>query len=319
MKSEKPLVSICVPTFNNEKYIRQCLDSILVQSYKNLEIIVSDNASTDGTAAILQEYADKHKIRLYLNKINIGAGANFNKLISIATGEYIAIYHSDDIYEKTIVEESVELISQDEEIGLVGTMGSAVDCNGAYLYPFELPDQTKCLKKNIYDFEEALMGVLNSRRKKLFFVTPSIMVRSLVYKNVGLFDMPKYQSSCDTELWLRVAKKYKVAILDRKLIKYRIHSEQGSELEMRKNIEVPDIFVVISEYRNYTDNDIVKKKCDSFLDGLIIKAAIKQNLVGKVEKSNDTLAKIKTLKYKLIGIVIWVANKAGLKMKGVIQ
>jgi len=125
--SRKPLVSICMPTCNSEIYLRESLDSIASQTYKNTEVIISDNASTDSTISIINEYVEKYGFKLFINKTNIGAHANFNKLISLAGGEYVAIYHSDDVYEKTIVEESVKVLSEDESIGLVGTMGNIIN------------------------------------------------------------------------------------------------------------------------------------------------------------------------------------------------
>lgn len=104
---EKTKVSICIPTYNSVKFLHLMLDSIVEQTYKNIEVIISDNASTDNTVAFAQEYCDKYKWNFYQNEVNIGAGANFNKLIELTTGDYIAIYHADDVYHPTIVEESI--------------------------------------------------------------------------------------------------------------------------------------------------------------------------------------------------------------------
>src|SRR3990170_7727880 len=110
--NNKSLVSICIPTYNSARYLRQCLDSIASQTYKNVEVIISDNASTDDTVSIINEYMNKYGFKLNINPVNIGACANFNKLISLARGKYIAIYHADDVYEQTIVEESVRVLDE---------------------------------------------------------------------------------------------------------------------------------------------------------------------------------------------------------------
>src|SRR6202012_5975388 len=93
-----PLVSILITSYNREKYIRECLDSVLRQSYTNLEIIVSDNRPTANTVAIVREYLSlDNRIRLYENESNIGQFPNRNKAASYATGKYLKYVDSDDI------------------------------------------------------------------------------------------------------------------------------------------------------------------------------------------------------------------------------
>ena len=106
VNAEKPLVCVCIPTFNSAATIRETLASIVNQSYKHLNIHVVDNDSTDDTLQIVLEFNDP-RIRLYKNKINVGAEGNFNRCIQSATGEYTAIFHADDIYESAMVEKQV--------------------------------------------------------------------------------------------------------------------------------------------------------------------------------------------------------------------
>lgn len=106
----KSLVSVVLCTYNGEKYIAQQLDTILQQSYTNLEIIIVDDASTDSTKSILEQYKSKDgRIKLFFNEINLGYNKNFEKAIGLATAEYIAISDQDDIWElhkiETIIRE----------------------------------------------------------------------------------------------------------------------------------------------------------------------------------------------------------------------
>jgi len=96
--ASKPLISVAIATYNGEKHLRQQLDSILSQSYDNFEIIVSDDRSTDSTQTILDEYRSKHNIQYQVNKKNIGYIKNFETLISLCTGDYIALSDQDDIW-----------------------------------------------------------------------------------------------------------------------------------------------------------------------------------------------------------------------------
>jgi len=93
--SNQPLVSICIPTYNAKKTVVQTVQSILNQTYKNLEIIIVDNASTDNTLDLLQKFKDP-RIKIYKNIKNIGAEKNFSRCIELAKGKYIAIFHADD-------------------------------------------------------------------------------------------------------------------------------------------------------------------------------------------------------------------------------
>lgn len=99
-ESIQPLVSVVLCTYNGDRYIRQQLDSILSQTYSNIELVVSDDASADATIAILEEYTQKDKrIRFFINSKNIGYNKNFEKTIQLATSDLIAISDQDDIWE----------------------------------------------------------------------------------------------------------------------------------------------------------------------------------------------------------------------------
>ncbi len=97
--SKQPLISIAMATYNGEKYLKEQLDSILSQTYSNIEIIICDDYSGDATRSILEEYSQKDKrIKLYFNEKNIGYVKNFEKAISLCSGEFIALSDQDDIW-----------------------------------------------------------------------------------------------------------------------------------------------------------------------------------------------------------------------------
>ncbi|MBS1521298.1 MAG: glycosyltransferase [Bacteroidetes bacterium] len=95
-----PLVSIALCTYNGERFLSKQLDSLLSQSYNNIEIIVTDDCSTDNTWGILQDYADKDaRLKRYKNEHNLGHTLNFEKAIRLCKGEYIALCDQDDVWE----------------------------------------------------------------------------------------------------------------------------------------------------------------------------------------------------------------------------
>jgi glycosyltransferase involved in cell wall biosynthesis len=93
-----PLVSVALATHNGEKFLRQQLNSIYAQTYPNVEVVVSDDRSTDGTVAILEEYRRSHGLAYRVNETNLGYPKNFEKAASLCNGAYIAFSDQDDIF-----------------------------------------------------------------------------------------------------------------------------------------------------------------------------------------------------------------------------
>ena len=114
------LVSIIVPVFNGEPYLRESLDSIFAQTFSPTEVIVMDDASTDGTSNIVSYYGDR--LKYYRQSQNRGIYGNVNDGIALAKGEYIAVYHAYDISFPTIIEREVAFLERYPEAGAVSTV-----------------------------------------------------------------------------------------------------------------------------------------------------------------------------------------------------
>ena len=223
---ENPLVSICIPTYNVEKYIAETLNSLANQSYKNIEIIVSDNASMDRSAEIVQDFAAKDpRIKFLQNKTNIGYVNNINELVDSAASEYIAIYHGDDVYESNIVEKEIRVLLNEKQIGGVFVKHRSFyeDYRGIKISGKYNPINNSGLlsKKDNYflgkreEYFPLLLKYWN------FFICPSFMTRKTVYKESGGFS-DKYPTCEDIDLWLKILRKgYSLAILNEILINYR--------------------------------------------------------------------------------------------------
>lgn len=114
------LVSVLIPVYNRVSLVGDTIDSALNQTYDNIEIIIVDNFSNDGTWELLQDYARKdNRIRIYRNEVNIGPVRNWKRCIDEANGEYAKILWSDDLMEKTFIEKSISLFKKHSEIGFV--------------------------------------------------------------------------------------------------------------------------------------------------------------------------------------------------------
>jgi glycosyltransferase involved in cell wall biosynthesis len=298
MNTNLPLVSICIPTFNNENYIKKCLDSIVNQTYSNIEVIINDNFSTDETWGIVQKYSNLNNWTCCRNKENIGAFENFNKLISKAKGDYISIYHSDDIYDQKIVEKCAEVLNKNINIKLVGTMAKIIDISGIQIGQYNLPSMKHGMNNMILNFENVMETFLYCQKKNeletdQLFITPSIMVRSEIYDTLGLFNSDKkFGSSGDYEMWLRVSLNHNISIIDEKLMSYRVHPDQGSNREIINNINIPDIISVLKEYVLHVSNIRVRNGIRYLINKILIGTAIKQNKLKIYSLSTLTLKNV---------------------------
>lgn len=114
------LVSVVVPTYNQEEFIAETLTSILAQTYNNLEVIVSDDASTDRTLSIIQAFAEKDKrIKLFTSAQNRGIPYNFNRAFDNCTGEFVAFFSGDDLMMPTKIEKQVQFLQEHIKYDLV--------------------------------------------------------------------------------------------------------------------------------------------------------------------------------------------------------
>ena len=236
----QPLVSICIPAYNAEKTISKTLDSILAQNYKNVEILVSDNHSTDKTASIVKEY-DKYNIKYFLNPIKpddlkntSSVVSNFNYLLSLAQGEFITIFHADDIYLSSIITQQVQFLLKNEIVGSVFTFSNIMDENDQILKINTgiLPDQLNI--ENIIDFDTLLNSIILQDYHLMF---PTLMIRKEALLFVGTFN-PAESFVSDIEYYLRLAYWKPIGLIKEKLHNYRINIESESHTQERQT----DIF-----------------------------------------------------------------------------
>ena len=222
IKKDVPLVSICLPNYNSEKFIYKTVISLLNQSYKNIEIIVVDNFSTDDSIKILERFDDS-RLKIYRNKSNIGYSRNVNKSINLANGEYVAVYHSDDIYDEHIVKKQVSVLNKCPDVAGVFSLASVID------------ESDKIIKKNPLPFDYNKKVFIGSKNEFFpyllrfdnFIVCPTSMIRKKVYDEVGIYN-PDIKVVEDQEMWLRILNNHNIAIINEYLINYRIHKNQGS-------------------------------------------------------------------------------------------
>jgi glycosyltransferase involved in cell wall biosynthesis len=148
---QTPLVSIGLPVYNGEKFLRYALDSILAQTFTDFELIISDNASTDATRAICEEYAARDpRVRYFRNERNMGASYNYNRVTELSRGKYIRHASYDDVLAPTNIERCVEVMEADDGIALCYPQMSRIDEEGHVIDTFtdslDLPDDDPVLR-----------------------------------------------------------------------------------------------------------------------------------------------------------------------------
>jgi glycosyltransferase involved in cell wall biosynthesis len=133
-KKNIPRVSIGLPVYNGENYLKEALDSLLSQSYENFELIIGDNASTDNTENICKAYIKQdQRIRYFRHKMNIGAAANYNRVFELAIGDYFRWAAHDDICSPNYLKSCVEKFDSDPSVVLCCPKEIAIDKDSAII------------------------------------------------------------------------------------------------------------------------------------------------------------------------------------------
>lgn len=269
-------VTIGIPAYNSGRYIGQCLESILIQTYSNLEIIVVDNGSTDNTQEIVFSFKDP-RVRFHRNPENIYCYGSTNVIISLAKTHLVAVYHSDDAYKPTIVEEQVKFLENHKDVMAVFTEAELINSKGEIIGEWEIPKELKNI--DILDFQIAYNKFIKYGD---FLICPSGMFVKKVFLDVGFFKgenffsktqdkiwielLEKYgmnremiMTANDLEMWLRILQKYPVGILHKKLMYYRIHPAQGS---LSHSTSYENFFIVMDYYERYArENNLISEDC----------------------------------------------------------
>lgn len=227
-----PRVSIILTSFNHAKYLREAIDSTLAQTFSDFELIIWDDASSDNSWEIIQGYDDP-RIRAFRNNQQRRTAYGINKAISeLALGEYIAIHHSDDIWESCKLEKQVAFLDSHSAIGAVFSNTFIIDEEGD---PFT--DKTHFYYK-IFDQPNR-----NRHEWLRFFFEkgnalchPSVLIRKQCYADCGLYRYGFAQLT-DFDMWVRLAQYHEIHVLPDKLVRFRVRANEsnasGSRVETR--------------------------------------------------------------------------------------
>lgn len=211
-----PKVSVLIPAYNYAHYLSEAIDSVLGQTYKNFELIVVDNCSTDNTEEIVNNYA-KHdtRIKFVRNQENIGMYRNYNQALLLATGDYIKFLNADDKFEPTLLEKFVNILENDTTISVLTSCRQYFGSKNDVLIP---PFKGKV---------ESTTAILSSLKKGNWIGEPTTVMFRRENLNLGLFDISLLMFA-DQDMWLRHLRVGNLYVIDEVLSYFRIHEEQGT-------------------------------------------------------------------------------------------
>lgn len=220
-KSE-PLVSICIPVYNTEKYIGDAIETSLNQTYKNIEVVVVDNQSTDNTYKIMKEYQKKdNRVKIFQNKTNIGMYPNFNKTIEYSNAEFIKFLCADDILKPRCIERMIKPLIKDSSISLVCTDSDRIDYSGKLIEEIKIS----------YVKEKKYSGKMVAK-KGFRVATPICGIPSNVlirkYQNVFFDTYIESGAGNDMEFWARLMGKGDIYVIKENLMSNRRHRESAT-------------------------------------------------------------------------------------------
>lgn len=248
MKNSK--VSVCIPTYNGEIYIKKTMESILDQTYRNIEIIIVDDGSTDKTLEIISTYNDS-RIKIIKNEKNLGMVNNWNKCFEYVNGEYILFLFQDDIISKDAVERKVSILDNNSDVVMVCSATSVIDEND------NIKLKRRSFKKDI--IIDGRKVIRKSFRKKNIFGEPSnIMYRKDICDKIGKFNTELVYTP-DWEYSLRVLKYGKMAYIDDVLTYFRISKSSMTRnlLKKQDNI-IKDDNIFINSISSFYKDEITK-------------------------------------------------------------
>ncbi|MFT4244728.1 MAG: glycosyltransferase [Candidatus Woesearchaeota archaeon] len=213
------VVSVLMPNYNGDKYLKEAVNSILNQTFADFELLIVDDCSTDESLEVLRSFDDS-RIKVFENSRNLGIVKTRNRLFSLmsSSSEFVAIMDSDDIALPTRLERQVAFLEKFKNIGIVGSNLIIIDENSKKI-------GTRSYSKNFSRSESFIKSPL---------AQPSVMISK---KFLGdLRYSSEFEVAEDWDLWFRILKRCRGANIQEPLLKYRISTTQSKSLKLRRSI-----------------------------------------------------------------------------------
>jgi glycosyltransferase involved in cell wall biosynthesis len=242
-----PRISVVIASYNHEKYVRAAIESVLAQSFQDFEILVTDDGSIDRTAAEVQAIAEP-RLSLVALPRNGGACAAINATILRASGEYVAILNSDDVFLPGKLARQVRCLDENPGIAAVFTRPLFIGEDGR---PYTGPEHR----------DSVLLHARNRPRhewlRHFFFhgnalCHPSVLIRRRCYEDVGLYN-PALAQLPDLEMWVRLLREHDIHLIEEPLVGFRVRDNAMNASAARPEVIVRDQWEwlrVLEQYLN---------------------------------------------------------------------
>lgn len=243
-----PKVSVILTSFNHDKYIHEAIDSVLKQTFTDFELIIWDDASKDHSWYLINQYTDA-RIKAFRNDVNEGPVFGINKAISeIATGDYIAIHHSDDVWEADKLQQQVDFLETHPDIGAVFSNALAINEDGLpftdeqhfYADVFNKPNRTR------YEWLRFFFNQGNA------LCHPSLLIRKQCYADCGLY-RPMLAQVPDFDMWIRLCLQYEIYVLPEQLVRFRVRNQEANTSGNRPDTRIRGLYEYYKLLANYQE------------------------------------------------------------------
>lgn len=275
-----PLISVLMPSYNHAAFILDAINSILNQSYRNLQLIIVDDASADETVDAVKKIKDDRIVLTVLSE-NVGACQAMNIGLSMCDGDFIAVCNSDDVWHKTKLEQQLKVFSSGLDVGAVFSDVEWIDETGKYIESDALPIFEGVFKQRNRSRRQWIRDLLEHGNQ---LCHPSVLIKREVYTTVGLYNN-YYRQLPDLDMWIRVLQHYDIFIMPEKLVNFRIHENNTSKPSPTSSNRA------INEHRLILANLMRHITAEDFYRtfGLHNKPSIKNRPVLEVEKATYLL------------------------------
>jgi glycosyltransferase involved in cell wall biosynthesis len=239
-----PKVSVILTSYNHAKYLRDAIDSVLAQTFSDFEIIIWDDASMDESWEIINDYLDP-RIRAFRNETNLRFG-NVNRALEQAVGEYIAIHHSDDVWEADKLKKQVAFLNENSQVGAVFSNAFIIGENGErfedashfYYNIFEQPNRSRHEWLNYFFYKGNAL------------CHPSVLIRKACYDDCGLYRYG-FAQLADFDMWVRLCLRYEIYVLPEKLVRFRVRENKMNTSASRPDASIRHLFETFLIYDNF--------------------------------------------------------------------
>lgn len=255
LMNSSPKVTIVIPVYNGSKYMKEAIDSAIAQTYKNIEIIVVNDGSTDETDKIALSYRDKI---IYFKKENGGVSTALNLAISKMTGEYFSWLSHDDVYLPEKVEKQIAYLTNlEDKNSILYSNYKLMDENGDSIYQPVIHNNVMLNKKPEYALYRGCINGL------------SLLINKKVFDDVGLFN-EELRCTQDYDLWLKMIKKgYKFVHMPDVLVVTRLHSKQVTNSNSKVTTEGNQLWIEMIDALSAKDKIRLEGSEYNFYDGMI--------------------------------------------------